>query len=133
MSAGGCFPGGTVGEDDGETGETLCHTAARIPPPVQVSVASKMLGPSHTHTPSHPLKFLSQAPHSFSAYRGHPDACITQQAVLQLACAVVEALTGDRSRHWEEMASIEKVCSPGELAALGADMHPLSLSHAHSC
>lgn len=45
--------------------------------------------------------------------------------MLQLACAVVEALTGDKSRHWEEMASIEKVCSPGELAALGADMHPL--------
>lgn len=126
MSAGGCFPGGTVGEDDRETGETLCHTAARIPPAVQVSVASKMLGPSHTHT----------HPHSFPIYRGHPDACITQQAVLQLACAVVEALMGDRSRHWEEMASIEKVCSPGELAALhliGADMHPLSLSHAHSC
>ena len=53
MSAGGCFPGGTVGEDDRETGETLCNTAARIPPPVQVSVASKMLGPSRplTHSP----------------------------------------------------------------------------------
>lgn len=51
MSAGGCFPGGTVGEDDGETGKTLCHTAARIPPAVQVSVTSKMLGPSHPHKP----------------------------------------------------------------------------------
>ena len=52
MSAGGCFPGGTVSEDDGETGKTLCHTAARIPPAVQVSVTSKMLGPSHPHKPS---------------------------------------------------------------------------------
>lgn len=52
MSAGGCFPGGTVSEDDRKTGKTLCHTAARIPPAVQVSVTSKMLGPLHPHKPS---------------------------------------------------------------------------------
>lgn len=128
MSTGGCFPGGTVSEADRETGETLCRTAAGIPPAVQVSLAFIPHKPSSpSHMPSHPLT----PPH-----RGHPDACISQQAVLQLACAVVEALTGDRSRHWEEMASIEKVCLPRERSTLhliGTDVHSLSFTCTHSC
>lgn len=71
-------------------------------------------------------------PHSLTPpHRGHPDACSSQQAVLQLACAVVEALTGDRSRHWEEMASIEKVRSPRERSTVHLTCIP-SFSHAHT-
>ena len=45
----------------------------------------------------------------FISPRGHPGAIESQRAVLQLACAVVEVLEGEGSKHWEELASMEKV------------------------
>lgn len=44
-----------------------------------------------------------------SFFRDHPEACVSQHAVLQLACAVVQALEGDTAKHWETLSSIEKV------------------------
>ena len=42
-------------------------------------------------------------------FRGHQDAVISQKSVIQLACAVLETLESPSNKHWEQMASIEKV------------------------
>lgn len=34
---------------------------------------------------------------------------MSQHAVLQLACAVVQAMEGDTGKHWDRLASTEKV------------------------
>ena len=50
--------------------------------------------------------------------RSHPAACVSQSAVLQLACAVVQALEGEGSGRWEEAAGREKVRCHSELCSL---------------
>ena len=45
----------------------------------------------------------------FLACRDCPKACASQHAVLELACAVVQALQGDIDQKWEGLASMEKV------------------------
>ena len=41
--------------------------------------------------------------------RGHQDAIISQKSVIQLACAVLETLELPSNKHWDQLASIEKV------------------------
>lgn len=48
-------------------------------------------------------------PRPHAPCRDRPQACVSQHAVLQLACAVVQAMEGDTGRHWDRLASIEKV------------------------
>ena len=45
--------------------------------------------------------------------RDRPQACVSQHAVLQLACAVVQAMEGDTGKHWDRLASTEKVREGG--------------------
>jgi hypothetical protein len=45
----------------------------------------------------------------FITSRGHQDAVISQKSVIQLACAVLETLESPSNRHWDQLASIEKV------------------------
>lgn len=44
-----------------------------------------------------------------SVIRGHQDACISQRSTVQLACAVLQTLESPRHKHWEQLASVEKV------------------------
>ena len=39
----------------------------------------------------------------------HSDACVSQRAVLQLACGVLQALESPTGKHWEKLTTIEKV------------------------
>ena len=41
--------------------------------------------------------------------RVHQDAVISQKSVIQLACAVLETLELPSNKHWDQLASIEKV------------------------
>ena len=50
---------------------------------------------------------MMQAP--ACVYREQPSAYESQRGVLQLACAVVQALEASSSQDWDKMASIEKV------------------------
>lgn len=41
--------------------------------------------------------------------RDRPQACVVQRGVLQLACAVVQAMEGDIDKSWDRLATVEKV------------------------
>ena len=45
----------------------------------------------------------------FIISRGHQDAVISQKSVIQLACVVLETLESPSNKHWDQLASIEKV------------------------
>lgn len=42
-------------------------------------------------------------------HRDHPQASVAQRGVLQLACAVVQAMEGDIDKSWDRLATVEKV------------------------
>ena len=55
-------------------------------------------------------------PAYLSVSRGHQDACISQCATLQLACAMLQVLESPSNKHWEQLASIEKVGVEGAVS-----------------
>ena len=122
------LPGGPLCQTHGETSETFGSAAHSLPPTIQVNSHRSYQLATGQCTHHNPCNMYCQnsSTCTLTLYfqewfitvmhvcypfisRGHQDAIISQKSVIQLACAVLETLESPSSRHWDQMASTEKV------------------------